>query len=85
MANRQVDDMLKHPESIRPQHTCNFGDPYLKFRGLVAAKLYGCDFNTLIRMALDQFLQSTQKKRGAEFEALLRQFPYRSQGIKKKE
>ncbi len=85
MANKRVEDMLKHPELIPVEHTCNFGDPYLKFRGILAAKLHGCDFNTIVKMALSQFLETTQKKRKPEFEALLRQYPFRSQGVKKKD
>lgn len=85
MANKRVDDMLKHPESIPAEHTCNFGDPYLKYRGIVAAKIYGCDFNAIVRIALDRFVQETHRKRKAEFEGLLKQYPFRGQGAKKKD
>ena len=82
MANKRVDDMLKHPESIPVEHTCNFGDRYLKYKGVIAAKLLDRDFNAVAKMALEQFVQDLQTKRKAEFDGLLKMYPY--QAAKKK-
>lgn len=78
MAKKRIDDMLKNPESIPIEHTCNFGDQYLKYKGIIAAKLLDRDFNAIAKMALDAFVQDLQAKRKAEFDGLLKMYPYRA-------
>lgn len=69
MGFRSVDDILKHPETITPRHNIDFGSAYLKFEGLIAAKIEVTDFNSMIKRGLQLVIKETKRKHKREWEA----------------
>lgn len=74
MAYKSTDNQLKHPDNVPVKHSCDFGDPYLKFKGLIVAKMMGTDFNSVVKLALDWYIQEVQRKRKVEFDGLLKTY-----------
>lgn len=73
MANKRVEDMLKHPETITADHKCNFGSPHLKFEGLIVALGMHTDFNAVVKRGLQLAIREFKRTNKAQFEALMKQ------------
>jgi hypothetical protein len=73
MANKRVDDMLKHPETLTPKHNCDFGEA-LKWQGLLVAKALSVDFNHVVKQGLQLMVKDYKRKNKAEWDALNKQY-----------
>lgn len=73
MANRKIEDMLKTPGPLNPEHHVNLGSNR-KRTALLLALAKETDLNGVINQALDEFQRTYQKDNPGAWKALQKEY-----------